>query len=128
MVEDLSKLILTVKAEVDTDAEELFQMTHQLREELLKLDVDSVNLASEGKAPPKSKAIDEVIWGQLLVYLDLAVSGGVLVSLIGIVKDWLTRHRTNSVEIEIDGDKIKIVSITSKEQKLLIDNWIKRHS
>jgi len=128
MVDDLSKIILNFKTELDTNAEELFQMTHQLREELLALDVDSVDFSSEGKAQPKPKAVDAVIGGQLLIYIDLAASGGVLTSLIGIIKDWLTRHRANSAEIEIDGDKIKITSITSKEQKLLIDKWIKRYS
>jgi hypothetical protein len=57
----------------------------QLREELLALNLESVDLVKKGSPPKVSKVGGEVVsWGSLLV--SLAVSRGALPGLIGTVQ------------------------------------------
>jgi hypothetical protein len=52
------QLKLTLDAEPETDSEELEKLTRQLREELLELDVQAVDLMTGGPMPAKAKAGD----------------------------------------------------------------------
>lgn len=125
MTNQATQLRLTLNAEPETDGEELEKLTRQLREELLELDVQAVDLMTDGLIPAKAKAGDPITWGTLL--LTLAASGGVFTALIRVLQAWLTRHERRSITLEIEGDKLQVTGITSAEQQQLIDAWLNRH-
>ncbi len=116
------QILLNLNAPVELDDEEKERVTRQLRDELLGLDVNSIDFAKSGKATAKAKAGDPVSWGTLLI--TLAASGGVLTTVIGVIQSWLTRHNQRSMSLEINGNKLEIKGISSKEQKQLINTWI----
>jgi hypothetical protein len=125
MPDQTTQLMLNIHAGPETDEEELAELTRQLREELLELDVETVGLVRAGEAPERAKAGDPVTWGALLVAL--VASGGVLTTLINTLQSWLTRHERRSVTLEIDGDKLEVTGISSEEQQRLINTWLSRH-
>ena len=125
MPHQTTQLMLTLDAGPEADDEELAELTRQLREELLELDVETVDLVRAGKVPEKAKAGDPVTWGALLVAL--VASGGVLTTLINTLQSWLTRHERRSVILEMDGDKLEVSGVSSEEQQRLINTWLSRH-
>jgi hypothetical protein len=122
MAEKKIQVLLNFDAGSELDAEEKERATRQLREELMGLDVDTIDFVKSGKAPAKAKAGDPITWGVLL--LTFAASGGVLITLIGVVQSWLTRHNQRRISLEVNGNKIDVNDISSEDQKRLIDSWI----
>lgn len=125
MSDETTQLTLFLDAGLESDAEELTELTRQLRYELLDLDLESVDLVYNGVLPPKSKAVEPFTFGALL--LTLAASGGVITTLINAIQSWLTRHDRRSVTLEIGGDKLVVGGISPKEQRQLINAWADRH-
>lgn len=125
MADLATQLTLNIDAGPGADAEELEELTRRLREELMELDVEAVDLVRVGETPKRAKAGDPVAWGTLLV--TLAASGGVLTTLINTLHAWLTRHERRSVTLEIDGDRLEVTGISSEEQQRLINAWVSRH-
>jgi hypothetical protein len=125
MTHQITQLRLTLDVELETDSEELEQLTRQLWEELLELDVQAVDWMTGESTPAKAKAGDAITWGTLL--LTLAASGGVFTALISVVQAWLTRHERCSITLEIEGDRLQITGISSAEQQQLIDAWVCRY-
>jgi len=122
---DKTDLIIRINS-VNEDEEELERSTQQLREELLDLNLDSVDLVKKGIAPEGSKAGEEIVsWGSLLV--SLGASGGLLPSLIGSVQSWLSRKENQKITMEIGGDKLELTGISDEQKEKLIDAWISRH-
>jgi hypothetical protein len=126
LVERTLQASLTLDAGPRADAEELEQLTRQLRAELLELDVESVNLLKAGKAPERTKVVEPISWGTIL--LTLAASGGVLTSLINLLQSWLNRHENSSLILEIQGDRLELkgISISSEDQQRLLEDWLSR--
>ena len=125
MSNETTQLALYLDAGPESDEKELAELTRQLRDELLDLDLESVDLVSNGVLPPKSKVVEPLTLGALL--LTLAASGGVITTLINAIQSWLTRHDRRSVTLEIDGDKLEVGGISPEEQQRLIDAWAGRH-
>ena len=125
MTDQTGQLLLTLDAGPGADAEELAEVARQLRTELLELDVETIEFGSSGETPEGAKAGSAVDWSTLL--LTLAASGGALTTIIGVLQSWLTRFEKRSVTLEIDGDKLEITGISSKEQRRLVDAWLSRH-
>ena len=121
----LAELKLAIESDAELDEEELEELTRQLREELLELDVETVDFVKAGELPVGAKAGDPVTWGQLLIAL--MASGGAITTLITCIQSWLARSDRRSVTLEIDGDKLEVTGISSKEQQELVDRWINRH-
>ena len=126
MADQATQLRLTIDAGPDADERELEALTLQLKDELIDLDVESVDLARAGEIPERAKVGDPVTWGDLI--LQLVAAGGVLTTLIGALQAWLTRHERRSVTVEIDGDKLELTGASAEQQQRLIDAWISRHS
>lgn len=125
MVGPPTQLVVNLDAGPEADDEDLAYRTHQLRRELLELDVESVDLVRADEAPPGAKVVEPFSWGTLII--TLAASGGVLVPTINTIQAWLLRDEQRSVTLEIDGDKLEIKGISSKEQQRLINEWLNRH-
>jgi hypothetical protein len=120
-----TNVIIRIEQGVEEE-EELERSTHQLREELLDLNLQSVDLVKKGDPPKGSKAGEEVVsWGSLIV--GLATSGGVLPNLVGTVQSWLSRRENQKITLQIGGDKLEVMGISNEQQDKLIDAWINRH-
>ena len=126
MADQMTRLMLKLDAGPDANAEELENLTQQLREELMHLHVETVDLVSGGETPAKSKAGGPITWGTLL--LTLAASGGVLTTMINLLRSWLNRSACRKLILEIDSDRLEVTGISSQNQQQLIECWLRRHS
>jgi hypothetical protein len=115
-----------LQAGPDTDAEELAELTGQLRSELLDLDVDAVQQATGGEVPEDSKGVGWPAASELVVRV--VASPEVLMSLIRGIRSWLGRNRVRSVKLTLDGDSLEVSGMSSAEQDRLIDLWVTRHA
>jgi hypothetical protein len=98
-----------------------------LRQELLMLDVRSVEPAEEGPAPDGSRGALAAIAGVLSV--SFAPGLQVLGSVIGVVREWLRRSGSGrTVKLTIDGDVIELSGATGEMQQELVDAFVRRHS
>jgi hypothetical protein len=110
----------------EADPETLSEAAGQLREELLELDVARVDVPSDGQPPPGTRAGDLVALGSLIV--SLAQSSGLLTAVVATVQSWVSRHGSRSVRLELDGDVLEVSGISSREQRELVETWVRRHS
>jgi hypothetical protein len=120
------QLMLEVDPGSQTDAQELDDLTSQLRRVLLDLDVESVDRVRQGTVPPGARAVDVLALGTLIV--TLAKSTRVLSTLVNTVQSWLSGAGQRSVKLEIDGDILEVTGLTSSDQRRLIASWLERHS
>lgn len=120
------RMLLELDPGSETDAEQLDELTTQLRRALLDLDVESVDRVHHGQAPAGARGVDLIALGTLLV--TLAGSGGLLSELVAQVRSWLTRTGQRSARLEIDGDVLEVTGVSSSDQARLITTWIERHS
>jgi hypothetical protein len=109
-----------------SDSEELAELTAKLRRELLQLDVDAVDHAVAGEAPPGAKAIDVIVIGTLIV--SLGRNAAKLGSVVRMVQSWVGKRPDRTVKLELDGDAIEITGASARDQQRLIDLWIDRHA
>ena len=118
---------LLLEGDPDLDSEQKDQLTRRLREELLQLEVDSVDLAKGASDVAGAKVADPVTLGAIIVAL--SAPGGVLPTLIATVRDWLRNSsKAHEVSITIGDDKIDIGKATSDQQQALVDAFCRRHS
>jgi hypothetical protein len=115
---DALRIRLDVSADVDDDV--LARMTGDLRDELLDLDVDSVERPSDGAAPEGTKAGEVLTAGALL----LAVAPSVVEGVMAILASWLSRQPAD-VKIEIDGQTFA-GSVTRKQRDALVAAYLAR--
>jgi len=96
-------ITLQLDAGADAGAEELDQLTRQLRDELAELpEVQSADLLHAGAAPRGSKAIDLISLGALAVsILPTAVP-----KLVDVLGGWLMRDENRKIKIKTQmGDR-----------------------
>lgn len=96
--------------------------SRRLREEILELDVDSVDYASQADAPEGSKGVGEAVGDMIfsLGPLDYALS-----SVAGAVQSFVGRNKQCSITLDIAGNSITVDDTTPEQQQKLIDAWIK---
>jgi len=126
MTNQAIQLTLSLNPDSNLDPEALQDLTLQLREEILELDVENAELGKLKEAPDGTKAVDPVSIGTLVV--TLLAAGGIITTLINAIQSWLTRHDRRSITLEINGDKLQITGISSEEQQQLIKVWTQRHT
>jgi len=117
-------LVVHVGAD-EADDEEIAEFTSQLREELLQLDVDSVDQATAGQAPEGSKGSLLPAIGTLLI--GVLHSSPVIAAVTGTLQSWLSRRPGRTMELTLDGDTIKVTDISAEDQRRLLNAWIARH-
>jgi hypothetical protein len=108
----------------DDDAEELAEATLQLRRELLDLDVDAVELPRAGEAPPGTRAAELAALGALAVTV---AKSPLLGPVVAAIRAWLGGSPQRSIKLELDGDVLELTGVSSKEQRRLTDEWLRRH-
>jgi hypothetical protein len=92
-------VVVRVQLSLDekASAEELGEMTHQLNEEILQLNVDSIEPVRKDKAPGGTKGSEMALAGQLLVTLAPTLVG----ALFDLLKSWKARKASTPVRIKL---------------------------
>jgi hypothetical protein len=109
------------------DAARLEELALQLRQELLTLDVRSVEPVGDGDAPPGTRGGLSAIAGLLSV--SLAPGLQVIGAVVAVVRDWLRRSGSgHTIKLSIDGDTIELTGATDEVQQRLVDAWVLKHS
>jgi hypothetical protein len=108
------------------DAEEIAELTRQLRRTLLELDVDAVEPMPGGEAPPDAKAGEALALGGLMV--SLVNASGLLGSVVDATQSWIAGRGPRSVRLELDGDALEVSGISSRRQDELIKVWPDRQA
>jgi hypothetical protein len=109
----------------DADPADVDAATGRLRNELLELDVDRVQRASAGEAPPGTRAAELVALGGLVV--TLARNSDKIAAVVRTLQGWLARDSGRTVKLELDGDSIEVSGVSSADQERLIAAFIERH-
>jgi len=120
-----TQLQIEIDRTADDDSKELQELTLRLKEDLLQLELEAVDLPNVERAPLGAKVGDPLSWGT--IFVTLAASGGVLTTLIGTIQSWLSRNERHSVKIKIGDDTLEVTNLPSDEQSRLIKHWIQRH-
>ncbi|HEY3005049.1 MAG TPA: hypothetical protein VGJ44_22065 [Kribbellaceae bacterium] len=113
--------------EEGADADRLEGLSLQLRQELLGLDVSSVEPDLSGDAPEGTRGALAAVAGVLVVSLQptLQTVGAV----VAAVRDWMRRSGGNrTVKIEIGGDVLELTGASDQVQQRVVDDWIRRHA
>jgi hypothetical protein len=126
MADDLLQLRLQLDGGSDVDEDETEDLTARLRRQLLELDVQSVDRVRAGEVPPGTRALEVMVLGGLLV--TLSKSPELLKMVTGIVQSWVTGRPGRSVELQINGDSLKVSGISSDQQQQLIALFVGRHA
>jgi hypothetical protein len=117
---------LTVRVDVGgSDAEEIEQLSRQLRRQLLELEVARVDPVTSDVVAGGAKAGELLAVGALVV--SLVNSSGLLAAVVAQIQAALARMGRHTVRLEIDGDVLEVTGVASDEQRRLIDAWIDRH-
>jgi hypothetical protein len=124
MEERPATLGIQVAAGPDDDAEQVAEATLQLRRELLDLDVEAVELPSAGEPPPGTRAVELAALGALVV---TAAKSQLLGPVVAAVRAWLAGSPQRTVKLELGGDVLELTGVSSKEQRRLTDEWLRRH-
>jgi len=126
MANSTLRLTLTLDGGPEASAEDLESLAYSLRDDLLELDVQAVDLA-RGEAPAGTRGGPAIDWTTILV--TLAASGGVLTTVITAIQAWLVHRRSSSVTLKVDDDELVLTGggPYSAEQKWAIELWLSRH-
>jgi len=99
------------------EASELDAATRRLMAELSVVDGCEVS-QPKGAAPLGAKSVDVNLLGQLL--LSAIGSGGIAVTLISVLRDWLTRHKDFKLRIKRGDTEIELSGANPEELKSLL--------
>jgi hypothetical protein len=108
----------------DADADEVAEATLQLRRELLDLDIEAVELPRAGEAPPGTRAVELAALGALVVTVG---QPPLLGPVVAAIRSWLASAPQRSIKLELEGDVLELTGLSSKEQRRLVDEWLRRH-
>jgi hypothetical protein len=119
-------LLVELHLDADADAEELDQLTSNLRRELLELDVEDVQRPRTGPPPPGTRAVEVAALGALLV--SLAKTPAILGGVVDTVRSWLSRGEGRTAKLKLGDDEIELTGISSEQQERLIAAFVARQS
>lgn len=126
MSREAAQLAVSVDPGPGADDDELERLARSLRAELLELDVEDVEPATDGAAPEGARAIEAVALGALVVRL--VRTPEVLGALTRAIRRWSGPRPERTVRIELDGDVLELSGATGEETDKLVDAWIERHA
>jgi hypothetical protein len=111
--------------EPDADLETLDELTRNLREELLELDVDSVSPPTAGPAPEGSKGLELAAIGALLVQVRSSVQ--MVSAVVTAVRSWLQRGSSpnRTLKVTVDGRTLELSAATAEQQQLVVDEFVR---
>jgi hypothetical protein len=115
-----------IRGDICQDPELLETYSRRLREDILNLDVDSVDYVGQDDAPAGSKGVGASAVGDMI--LSLTPLNNVIMSVIGAVQSFVNRNHQCNITMEIGDNKLIISDMSPKEQQKLVDAWIKQIS
>jgi hypothetical protein len=107
----------------DADAQEIAESASQLRRELLDLDVDAIETPRLSEPPAGSRAADVGAIGSFLV----TAGPQFLAAVVAAAQAWLGHRQQRSIRLELDGDVLELTGLASDQQRLLTEEWLRRH-
>ena len=120
------ELHVVLQPDPGTDPEDVERLGRQLGNELRALDVDDVAAVDGAPSPEGAKSGAVLSLTEWLV--TLSGSSGVFVTVIGTLKDWLSRRAgAHKVSVTIDGDTLELSGATPVERAELIETFVRRH-
>jgi hypothetical protein len=114
-------VVIQLIAEVDDEAEDIQELARALRLELLRLDVEDVDLVTADSLPDGAKGLAELA-GLLKVR---AIPGG-LAAIVKGLRSWIVRNH-RSVTIAVDGNTLTLTEASDADQERLVALFIARH-
>ncbi|MGW1374916.1 hypothetical protein ACWD6P_11680 [Streptomyces sp. NPDC002446] len=117
------QLRITVQ-HADDEIELLHRDIEGLREDLLLLDVDQVEHPDAGPTPEGARSGATELLDVLLVTLPPVLP--LLEGVVAVVKEWLGRSGESTCVLEIDGNRLELTGVRSKEQRRLAEAWLAR--
>lgn len=114
MSHDALQLELVASGAEPAEVEDALRRLHDELETVGGIDVSR----PEGSAQRGAKAGEFSLVGQLLV--TLLGSGGVAVAMVGVLKDWLTRHQGMKLRVKRGNDEIEVSGTTPDELAKLL--------
>ncbi|MET7984944.1 hypothetical protein [Streptomyces sp. NPDC005281] len=96
-----------------------------LAEELSLLDLSHVRQPTDGPAPDGTRAGQAVICTTLLVG---TTSAATLRALVALVQDWLARRNSGSIDMTIDGEELRLTSVSRADQRRAVELFVARHA
>jgi hypothetical protein len=114
---------LVLEGSPDSDQEELDVLTLQLREQLLGLEVDQVELKRLDAVPAGAKPGEAIALGSLVV----TVAPIALQAVLSLLETWIGHRPIRTVIITIGGDSLELQGISSADQRQLIDVFAAAH-
>jgi len=115
------KIKLKIFGDCQEDSEILDTYSRRLKEELLELDVDSVEHSSTTDAPKGSKGIGLASLGEMVLSM-APIEYGVS-SVVNAVQSFAGRNQCN-VRVDIGSNSIEIQGTSDEEQRKLVDAFI----
>ncbi len=115
----MAEILVTVEGYPDSDDDERADLASRLRDDLLAHDVEVSHPEAQAPDGAKGGALE---WAQLVVSF-----GGMVPAMLAALQGWLGRHRTASVSLEIDGDKLTLSGASAEEQRQLVETFLARH-
>ncbi|MGF1431056.1 hypothetical protein [Kitasatospora sp. LaBMicrA B282] len=115
-------------SEDDVEDEYLDSRTHQLRKELLQLEVESVKFLSVGPPPAGAKGLDVSDVGTLVVVV--IQTAAALQQLINTTRGWVKHGyaKQRTVVIKAGEDELKITGVDDREEASRIELFVARNS
>jgi hypothetical protein len=114
------RMHLVLAGSQDSDQEELDELTLQLRERLLELDVDDVELNRSGAVPAGAKPVDALAVGALAV----TMAPIALRSVLDLVRTWIETRPVRTVSITLGEDSLDLEAVSSADQQRLIEAFL----
>lgn len=120
-------VLVVLTPDPERDAAHVDLLANRLRSEFNELELEAIDaVQGRSEVPPGSKGPEVFEVGAWL--LTLSASGGVLVNLIQLARDWLNRNRgNNKLTLTIAGDSIELDNVSTSERSELIAAFIARH-
>lgn len=119
-----SQLTVVVDGGLDSDDREVSELTGHLRDRLLELDVERVELIRETDVPEGAKPVDAVTVGALAVTL----TPSIVQAVVELIKSWVGSRPVRGAKVTIDGDSIELTNVTEEDQERLTRAFIERHA
>ncbi|MCT7352675.1 hypothetical protein N4P33_10890 [Streptomyces sp. 15-116A] len=115
------QLVLTGRQ--DSDQEELDELTRGLRDRLLELDVDDVQLHRAGEIPEGAKPVDALTVGALAV----TMAPIALRSVLSLIQTWIENRPVRTVSIALGENSLELQAVSTADQQRLIEAFVTAH-
>jgi hypothetical protein len=111
--------------EPDADPETVDELTRNLRNELLDLDVDAITQPVVGAAPEGSKGLELMAIGALLVQVKNSLP--VVTAVVSAVRSWLQRGSSpgRSLKVTVDGRTLELTAATADQQQRIVEEFVR---